>query len=133
MDDRCRTFWILIVFAAVVALSVLTASSAEFTNPAWANDDAKRSGRSLLVLVSAEWCPPCQTLKATTIAQARREGLFIDINYVEVPSDGPDAKELIGDRPLPQLVYFQREGDGWRKVYRSGVVPLKEFREFIGK
>ena len=57
-----------------------------------------------VVLVSAQWCGPCQRMKKTVIPQIEKRGLFDQVTFaaVNVDRERTLARKLIGNGAGPQ-------------------------------
>jgi thioredoxin-like negative regulator of GroEL len=78
--------------------------------------ETRESGRPLVVLVGADWCPGCQRMKSSTMPQAAAEGLLDEVNYEVVNTDQQStlARKLMRGGSIPQLVIYRETPDGWR-------------------
>lgn len=97
-----------LLLAAFVLLGVLVILSrpggvaptpAAFDQGTTLSDAVARSeseGKPVLVLATADWCPPCQTLKRETLADSR-VGAFIDEHMIAVNlEDASNSNEIMG-------------------------------------
>ena len=118
------------LFAAAVANS----SSSEPLDYETAYQRALNGDKPLLVLVTADWCPPCQTMKSTTIPQMIEENRFSGVHFatVDCDKDFKDARNLLGGRKIPQLILFERKDDKWTAKYLQGVQSVASVDAFIG-
>jgi thiol-disulfide isomerase/thioredoxin len=85
-----------------------------------ARELSEKTGKPLVILVGAEWCPACVTMKEKTIPEVKKKKVFKKINYAEVDFDSERqlAKQLTGGGKIPQLMVFRKSNEGWmvRKV-----------------
>jgi len=90
-------------------------------------------GKPMVVLVSAEWCSPCQEMKRTIIPQVKKRGLLAKIAYVvvNVDRDRSLAKKLIGAGPIPQLIMFRKTDKGWKRKQLVGGQSVKTVEKFL--
>ena len=80
-------------------------------------------GQPLLVLVGADWCPGCRTMKHGVLAGMRSSGQLVGANYAEVDADAqPELSgQLMRGSTIPQLIVFARDGEGrWRREQVTG-------------
>ncbi len=93
------------------------------------------TGRPFVVLVGADWCPHCVTMKKSVIPQVRRTGILDDVHFVQVDTDGqPDlANKLMKGSGIPQLVMFRKkaDGDAWLRTRITGGQSVKGVTAFI--
>lgn len=114
----------------MIALLVLTAPYSE------ARKDAIETGKPLLVLTGADWCPACRTMKNDVIPQMRRRGEFPNVLYATVDWDRENelAKRFMAiakTASIPVLVFFWKVDDGWRHRYHVGSMDAKKLQEFL--
>lgn len=94
---------------------------------------AQQGDKPMLVLVTATWCPPCQSMKATTIPQLLRQDAFKDFHYatVDLDEEAELAQKLIGNRGVPQLIVFEKLDGKWQKRYMAGYQTVANVEKFI--
>lgn len=97
--------------------------------------DAQAGDKPLLVLVSATWCPPCQVMKQTTIPQLMQKNAFKEFHYATVDLDQEEelARQLIGDRGLPQLIMFEKNDGQWVRRYLKGIQTVATVEAFVAQ
>jgi thioredoxin-like negative regulator of GroEL len=83
---------------------------------------AQENGQPLVVLVGADWCPGCQTMKHSTMpAMAKSGGLkgvqYVTINYDQNPTL---ARQIMRGNAIPQLVAFSKTDKGWHREQITG-------------
>ena len=100
-----------------------------------AYQDAQAGDKPLLVLVSATWCPPCQVMKQTTIPQLMQRNAFNDFHYATVDLDQEEelARQLIGNRGLPQLIMFEKSEGKWVRRYLKGIQSVETVEAFVAQ
>lgn len=96
---------------------------------------AQEGSKPMLILVTAEWCPPCQVMKSTTIPQLMQKEAFKDFNYATVDLDAENrlARDLIGDRGVPQLIMFEKKEGEWRRRYLRGIQTPETVEAFVAQ
>ena len=116
-------------FAAVTAV----ACAQEPVDYTTAYHQAAENNRPLLVLVTAEWCPPCQSMKSTTIPELVSKNAFSGVNYAVVDYDAQVelASQLIGERGLPQLLLFQKVEGQWQRRFLAGFQTVAGVESFM--
>jgi thiol-disulfide isomerase/thioredoxin len=116
------------------SLTIQVAFLTSFTSPYQdAYDQADKEGKPLLVLVGANWCPGCRTMKDAKIPELERDGGLSEVVFATVNTDEkPElSKRLLRGNSIPQLVLFIRNGKGWRRSQLTGVHEPGMIREFI--
>ena len=91
------------------------------------------TGRPMLVLVSAKWCPACQTMKKSVMPQILRRGLLRRCVYTVVDLDEQKnlGHELTSGGPIPQLIMYRKTNDGWRRRKLIGGQSVNNVVKFI--
>ena len=94
---------------------------------------AKTQKMPMLVLLGADWCPGCQTMKNTTIPQLQRTGKLRNLAYAYVDIDRqPElAKKIMQGGTVPQLILFVPDSAGWRRFQVTGAVPPRQVESMI--
>ncbi len=101
--------------------------------------DARRTttetGKPMVVMVSTDWCPPCQTMKKTILPRVRERGLLKKVAFAIVNPDRDRdlAEKLTGGGPIPQLVMFRKRGDGWVRKKLVGGQNVETVEQFIAE
>jgi len=97
--------------------------------------NAQAGEKPLLVLVTADWCPPCQLMKKTTIPNLIKKEAFKEFHYATVDLDKEEklARQLIGERGVPQLIMFEKQGDQWVRRFLSGYQSIDQVETFMAQ
>src|SRR5262245_27304276 len=69
---------------ALLQLSLIGADTTSYTS---AYKSAMESGKPLVVLIGADWCPHCARMKQSSIPEVQRQGGFQDAAFAIVDSD----------------------------------------------
>lgn len=79
-------------------------------------------GKPFLVLVGADWCPGCVTMKNSTIPAMVKAGQLQGVHYATVNYDENTtrARALMQGNMLPQLMIFSKTADGWHREQITG-------------
>ncbi len=120
--------------AIALLLQITTLSSNELSY-ADAYRIHKETGRPLVVLVGAEWCPACRSMKQSTIPSLTRSGGLDDVVYVEVNTDRQSslAQRISGGGAIPQLVMYYETDDGAKRVKVVGARGVEGIRDFVSR
>lgn len=91
------------------------------------------TGKPMIVLVGAKWCPACKTMKESVIPQIVRRGLFRRCVYTAVDLDEQKklGRKLTSGGPIPQLIMYRRTRDGWRRRRLIGGQSVNTVEKFI--
>ena len=89
----------------------------------------------MVVMVSTDWCPPCQMMKKTVMPRVRERGLLRKVAFAMVnpDRDGELAEQITGGGPIPQLVMFRRTTNGWIRKKLIGGQSVETVEEFISE
>ncbi len=100
-----------------------------------AYEKAQKGDKPLLVLVTAEWCPPCKVMKTTTIPTLLQKDAFKDFHYATVDLDAETkvARQLIGQRGVPQLIMFEKRDGNWVRRYLRGIQSPETVEAFVAQ
>jgi thiol:disulfide interchange protein len=123
-------------FATTLLLvAAITTGNGEPTDYKNAYEKAMKGDKPLLVLVTADWCGPCQTMKQTTIPELLAQNKFKDFHYATVDwdRDGELAQQLIQGRGVPQLIIFEKKDDKWQRRYLTGIKTVATVEAFLQK
>jgi len=120
-------------FAVVLQASVLAAGADSYAD---AHKLVAETGRPMVILVGAEWCPACKVLENTVIPQVREHGYLQRVAFAIVDYDREReiSQRLVGDGPLPQMLMYRKTADGWkvRKLIGSHPVNIVEWFLYEG-
>jgi len=83
---------------------------------------AEANEQPLVVLVGADWCPGCVTMKRSTIPGLLRRGALRNVQFTTVNTDDEPAlaQRLMRGNSIPQLIVFARTEQGWRREQLTG-------------
>jgi len=96
---------------------------------------ARDERKPLLILVGADWCPACKTLKSDTIVPMKESGALKEVVYTQLDKDAhPElANEVMQGKMLPQLVVFCQSETGWKRFSLTGMQTENRVKELIRK
>jgi thioredoxin-like negative regulator of GroEL len=125
---------VTLVQAAILATGADAASVVDETY-AEARRTTTETGKPMVVMVSTDWCPPCQTMKKTILPRVRERGLLKKVAFAIVNPDRDRdlAEKLTGGGPIPQLVMFRKKGDGWVRKKLVGGQDVETVEQFIAE
>lgn len=93
---------------------------------------SRETGKPVVVVSSATWCPPCQQLKKTTLVDAGVESWLTENTipvYLDVDQASASATSL-GVRSIPDTQVLV---NGQSVARLSGYAPAGEFLTFVKK
>lgn len=85
--------------------------------------DHEQNGKPLMVLVGADWCPACVTMKTGTLARMERSGKLrkVAFSVLNTDRDSKVAKSVMRGGSIPQLIMFTRNAEGkWDRQQLTG-------------
>lgn len=97
--------------------------------------EAAASGQPIMVLVGADWCPACVTMKSAVIPEIRRRGSLEKVAFATVNTDRQStlANQLMTGGGIPQLIMFYKGENGWKKVQVNGSVSAETVQSLINR
>lgn len=123
--------------AAVVQTAILLtgaeASTVEHDTYNEAHRAVEKTGKPMVVMVGADWCQPCQTMKKTILPQVREHGVLKKVAFaiVNFDRDRELARKITGGGPIPQLVMFRKTKNGWASKKLVGSQSVEAVEQFI--
>jgi thiol-disulfide isomerase/thioredoxin len=123
----------LTLCAALMQTVMLAAPADNNETYADARRQTTETGKPMVVMVSTDWCGPCQVMKRNVLPKLRERGLFKKVTFAQVNADKDSelAKELTGGGPVPQLVMYRRTERGWLRRRLVGGQSVEAVEKFI--
>jgi thioredoxin-like negative regulator of GroEL len=108
-----------IAMSLVIQAAVL-AGGAQPYDVAFQN--AQANNRPLLVLVGADWCPGCRTMKQSVMPRMAQAGKLKSVNFTEVNLDNEPgvAGKVMRGGSIPQLIVYAKTANGWHREQITG-------------
>jgi thioredoxin-like negative regulator of GroEL len=123
----------------VTYLTLVTILQLPLLVPTESYEEAHRqtlqTGRPMVVMVGAEWCPACKAMEANVLPEMRNRGLLRRVAFalVDLDRDGEIGPKLTAGGPIPQLIVFRKTADGWKNRRLIGSQSIEAVEEFIGQ
>jgi thioredoxin-like negative regulator of GroEL len=91
------------------------------------------SGKPLVVLLGADWCPGCVQMKDRVLPKVAKAGGLAQVEYAYVDSDRQPklAGRLSQARAIPQLIRYEKDEDGWQRDLLVGAQSVKKVTSFV--
>ena len=92
--------------------------------------------KPLMVLVGADWCPGCRTMKQSVLPRMEQSGRLNPVNFSVVNTDNqPDlAGRLMRGNSIPQLILFTPMPNGrWHREQITGAVSAAQVDALISR
>jgi thioredoxin-like negative regulator of GroEL len=122
---------------AVVMQTALLATPAQEPDMSYAKAHAAtlKTGRPMVILVGAKWCPACVQMKNNIVPQLLKRGSLRNVAFAQVDIDKEKAlgRELTKGGPIPQLVMFRHTKAGWRLRKVIGGQSVQKVERFIAE
>ena len=126
---------ISLTFATVLQVSMVAVGADSADSYAQAHLATHKTGKPMVVMVSASWCAPCQEMKKTVLPQCRKRGLLRRVAFCIVDADREEklAQKLTGGGPVPQLIMYRRTRRGWVRKRLVGGQSVQTVEKFISE
>jgi thioredoxin-like negative regulator of GroEL len=123
------------IFQTALALAGAGVEPSDSPSYAEAHRLATETGKPIVVMVSTDWCRPCQMMKKTIMPRIRERGLLKNVTFAVVnpDHDGELAQKLTGGGPIPQLVMYCKTSDGWKRRKLVGGQTVESVEQFINE
>ncbi len=101
------------------------------------NDAARSSeatGKPLVVLLGADWCPGCVTMKNRVLPEVAKDGSLdqVEFAYVDIDKQPELARNLSQANSIPQLIRFERKSEEqWERQQLTGAQSVERVRSFL--
>jgi thioredoxin-like negative regulator of GroEL len=98
-----------------------------------AYQDTQDSGKPLVVLVGASWCPACRSMKTSTMPGVAAQGGLANVAFAYVNTDAQSelAGQLMEGNMIPQLVMYEKTADGWKLTRLVGAQSVDAVQDFL--
>jgi thioredoxin-like negative regulator of GroEL len=102
-----------VALSCVLQTALLTTGAQPY-NEAYQVSQAEN--RPLLVMVGADWCPGCVTMKQGVLARMQRNGKLRRVAFALVDADREHrlAGNLMRGGSIPQLMMYYKTANGWK-------------------
>ena len=119
---------------ALAAMLQLSAISAD-TSYAAAHRAMVETGKPMVILIGAEWCPACRTMKHEIAPEVARRGGFEGATFAIVDSDEQPtlASKLKRGSSIPQLIVYRKTEQGWRINRMIGAQSVQAVEKLVAQ
>lgn len=122
----------------MVGIMLVVLLEASKISHGWQDYDAaywemERTGRPMVVLVTAEWCGPCRQLKSNVLPDPQIKGLLRDYTcaMVDLDQEPSLAQQLGGSEGVPFMAVYVPDGDGWKRRTLRGYQSVDSLAQFL--
>jgi len=122
-----------VTLSLIMQTAVLAAAPA--TDYPTALEASHESGRPLVILVGADWCPACERMKTNVLPEVQRTGGLRRVAFAMVNADREPqlAQKLMKGNSIPQLVMYCKTDDGWKRTEIVGATSPQAVNSFIAQ
>ena len=94
---------------------------------------AQTNGQPILVLVGADWCPGCRTMKGAVLPRMQQGGKLKGVNFALVDTDANEqlAAHLMRGNSIPQLIVFAKTTKGWHREQITGATDEESVTQLL--
>jgi thiol-disulfide isomerase/thioredoxin len=91
------------------------------------------TGRPLVLLLGADWCPACQVMQNSTLPRVAKGGGLDNVVfvYIDVDRQRELASQLSQADSIPQLLRFDPTPSGWQCRLLVGARSPEEVDSFV--
>ncbi len=95
--------------------------------------EAHATGKPLVILVGADWCPGCRTMKQSVIPALKQSGDLANVSFASVNTDQDRelAGKLMQGGSIPQLIVYKKTETGWQREQVTGARSVNETRGLL--
>jgi thioredoxin-like negative regulator of GroEL len=121
-----------LTLATILQASILAVGADDY---AAARRETADSGRPMVILVGADWCPACQTMKNNVVPQVKRRGMLGRVAYAVVNLDRQKdlGRQLVAGGPIPQFIMYRKTREGWKRRRLVGGQSVETVEAFINE
>ena len=96
---------------------------------------SRESGKPLVVLVGADWCPGCQRMKGSVLPELGRRGVLRRVAFARINSDQQSklARTIMSGETIPQLILYHKTPEGWKRQQLIGAQSVDKVEAFLEK
>jgi len=122
-------------FAALLQISLFAAGSNNISANTYADayKETVDNGKPLVILVGAEWCPACRSMKTSVLPTVAAHGGLSSVSFACVNTDEQSglAGKLLEGSLIPQLVKYEKTADGWKLTRLVGGQSVTAVEDFV--
>mgnify|MGYP001102380489 CR=1 FL=1 len=100
---------------------------------ATAFEQSMASGKPLVVLLGADWCPGCVQMKNSILPRVAKAGGLdgVEFAYVDTDRQPKLSRRLSQAGAIPQLIRYEKSEDGWQRELLVGAQSVKKVTSFV--
>lgn len=119
--------------AAVACISLVASAVKAADTYETAYKSAQETGKPLVVLIGADWCPACQSMKTSVMPKLEQGGKLKDVAFATVNIDHQPriGRSMMEGNSIPQLVIYTKTADGWKRERLIGGQSADAVEKFL--
>ncbi|MCC7086300.1 MAG: thioredoxin family protein [Pirellulales bacterium] len=119
--------------AALACVSLVAVNANGADSYAAAYKTMQETGKPLVVLIGADWCPACQSMKTGTMPQLAQDGKLNDVAFaiVNIDHQARIGRAMMEGGLIPQLVIYTKTDDGWKRDRLIGGQSAESVQQFL--
>ncbi len=123
--------------SGIALLLAMVTTNATFSSQSYeeAYQAFQQEGRPMVILIGADWCPACRTMKSVRVPEAWRRGVFKRVAFavVDVDQKRELAGRLMNGSSIPQLIMYYKTPGGVRRAQINGARSPEEIQQFVDR
>lgn len=121
-----------LLLAAILHTQATTLPNNDYAN---AYEQSLASGRPLVVLLGADWCPGCVQMKNSILPKVAKAGGLDNVKFAYVDMDHQPklAARLTRGGAIPQLIRYEKTKKGWKRELLIGAHSAKRVTSFVDR
>ena len=121
---------IQLTLTMLLQAAAVTAAGQDY---ATAYQQTAESGRPLVVLIGADWCPGCRQMKYSAIPELEKTGglRHVAFAYVNTDQQSELAGKLMQGSSIPQLIVYRKTDKGWKRQQLTGAHSPSAIKNFL--
>src|SRR3990172_11740131 len=123
---------IKLTLSMLLQAAAVTAGAQDY---ATAFQETSESGRPLVVLIGADWCPGCRQMKYSAIPELEKQGGLekVAFAYVNTDDESALAGKLMKGGSIPQLIMYHKTDSGWKRRQLTGAHSVSAIQAFLDR
>jgi thioredoxin-like negative regulator of GroEL len=97
--------------------------------------ESEKTGNPLVVILTADWCQPCKTLKNTVLSPMIKNGKLknVSITYVDIEKEEELSAKLRSNNSIPEIIVFKKRSGVWSRRHLIGLQTEQAIEKLIGE
>ena len=119
-----------LLIATMVSLAAISSQAEQFD---LAYQRSATTGRPLVILLGARWCPGCRVMQQEVMPEVEKSGGLkkAEFVYIDIDRNRRLAAKLSKAKTIPQLIRYHKTPNGWKSNLLNGVRKADEVKAFI--